>query len=667
MNITELARRLKIPTQQLKEELPKLGFDIGRRAIKIDDAVADKVVKLWQDKQKKMRESQYVVVERRLADGTQPVKQTREVELPAKLSPREFSALLGLPVTTIVGELFKNGVMASINELIDFETASIIAQDLGFSTKAAVAKSTVDEHKEAKSLLELLKEAPGAKLEPRAPVVVVMGHVDHGKTTLLDTIRSTNVAGSESGAITQHIGAYQVETKGRKLTFLDTPGHEAFSAMRSRGGRLADIAIIVVAADDGLQPQSIEAIEIAQREKLPFVIAINKVDKDTADIERVKKALAELNLLPEDWGGKTICVPISAKKSTGIPELLDMVLLLADIEKLQANSKRLAVGTIIESHLDKGEGPVATALVQTGTLKVGDWVVAGESAVGKVRAMRDFRGATIPTATPAMPVRVLGLKQVPRAGDVFRVVEDEADVRELMRKQPKYQRPPELEQAPVVAEKKEGEEAAPVRSVLNIMLKTDVLGSREAIIGSLKDVKAEGASVKVVRATLGSITEHDVIQAEAAQASLFGFHVPVLPQAEMLARTKGVFAKSYDVIYDILDEAKRQLERKLKPELLRSEIGEAQVVQVFRRGKNDSIVGCRVIKGLVRANTVARVLRGGVALADLKLTGVRIGKEVVAEVSEGGECGIMLQGPPLADVGDRLELYHEEVHKRTIA
>lgn len=667
MNITELARRLKIPTQQLKEELPKLGFDIGRRAIKIDDAVADKVVKLWQERQQKIRESQYVVVERRLGDGQLAPRASREVELPPKLSPREFAALLGLPVTTIVGELFKNGVMAAINEPIDFETASIIAEDLGFKTKAAAHRATVDEHKEAKALTDLLKEPAGAPLAPRPPVVVVMGHVDHGKTTLLDTIRSTNVAATESGAITQHIGAYQVETKGRKLTFLDTPGHEAFSAMRSRGGRLADIAIIVVAADDGLQPQTLEAIEIAQREKLPFVIAINKVDKDTADIERVKKALAELNLLPEDWGGKTICVPISAKKNTGLPELLDMVLLLADMEKFQANSHRPAVGTIIEAHLDKGEGPVATCLVQTGTLKVGDWLVVGDSMAGKVRAMRDFKGQTLAAAVPSTPVRVLGLKQAPRAGDVFRVIEDESTVREVLRKQVKYHRPAEL--ASVVAapaETKEGE-TAPATVTLNIMLKTDVLGSREAIVGSLNEVKAEGAGVKVVRAALGSISEHDVLAAEAAGAVLYGFHVPLLPQVEALARSKNVFAKTYDVIYDLLDEAKRQLEAKLKPELLRNEIGEAKVLQVFRRGKGETIIGCRVTRGLVRGATVARVLRGGVALADLKVGGVRIGKEAVTEVSEGGECGVQLQGPPLTDVGDTLEFYHEQVRKQTIS
>ncbi len=665
MNITELARKLKIPTQQLKEELPKLGFDIGRRAIKIDDIVAEKVTQAWAERQRKLKVSQYVVVEKRLSDGTVAPRAERSVSLPAILTPREFAALTGLPVATIVGELFKNGIMASINERIDFETASIIAQDLGFKTTAATDQAEeLAEAKEATSLGELLAESDTTKLQARPPVVVVMGHVDHGKTTLLDAIRSTNVAAGESGAITQHIGAYQVTEKGRKVTFLDTPGHEAFSAMRSRGGRVADLAIIVVAADDGLQPQTLEAIEIAQREKLPFLIAINKVDKETADIERVKKALAELNLLPEDWGGKTICVPISAKGKKGIPELLDMVLLLADVEKIQANLERLAVGTIIEAHLDRGEGPVATALVQTGTLRLGDYLVAGLVA-GKVKAMRDYTGAVLREALPSTPVRVLGLKQTPRAGDMFRVVSDEAEVREVLRKSSKFQRFVELPK--VLASDSEAQAEVPVQATLNVMLKTDVLGSREAIVNSLAQLAGGGVAVKVVRTGLGTITEHDVIQAEAAKAVLLGFNVPLPPSVALLAKTKGIVVGSYKVIYDLLDEVKRQLTTLLKPELVRSEVGEAQVVQIFRSGKRDMIVGCRVTRGLVRAGTVVRSLRSGSLLAEFKLTEVRLGKEVVTEVAEGGECGLKLVGEPLLQVGDSLEVYHEEIRNRVIA
>ncbi len=662
MNITELARKLKIPTQQLKEELPRLGFDIGRRAIKIDDVVAEKVTQAWAERQKKLKASQYAIVEKRLGDGTAQPAAQRSVALPPTLTPREFAALLGLPVATVVGELFKNGIMASINERIDFETASIIAQDLGFATSAATSNEEVAEEKEATTLTGLLAESDTSMLKPRPPVVVVMGHVDHGKTTLLDAIRSTNVAAGESGAITQHIGAYQVTEKGRTLTFLDTPGHEAFSAMRSRGGRVADIAIIVVAADDGLQPQTLEAIEIAQREKLPFLIAINKVDKETADIERVKKALAELNLLPEDWGGKTICVPISAKAKKGIPELLDMVLLLADIEKLQANPNRLAVGTIVEAHVDKGEGPVATALVQAGTLNVGDYLVVG-SVAGKVRAMRDYTGVTLKAATPSTPVRILGLKQAPRAGEVFRVASDEGEVREVLRKAPKFQRSVEL---PKIQSESESENQTPVAAQLNLMLKSDVLGSREAIVASLASLTKDGVGVKVVRTGLGTITEHDVLQAEASHAVLLGFNVPLQPQAEMLAKAKGVVVGTYKVIYDLLDEVKKQLTTLLKPELVRSQLGEVRVVQVFRRGKRDMIVGAKVVRGVVRGSTVVRALRGGQVVVEGKLIEVRLGKEVVGEVAEGGECGLKFQGDPVVEIGDTLEVYHEEIRNRVV-
>ena len=664
MNITELARRLKIPTQQLKDELPKLGFDIGRRAIKIDDAVAEKVVKLWSERQRGLQASQYVVVEKKFSEGIETKGAQRQVELPATLTPREFADLLGYPVTTIVGELFKNGIMASINERIDFETASIIAQDLGFATKPQTAvTTTVDEQAGVATLLELMQEDDQTKLMARPPVVVVMGHVDHGKTTLLDAIRSTNVAAGESGAITQHIGAYQVEEKGRKITFLDTPGHEAFAAMRARGGRLADVAIIVVAADDGLQPQTLEAIEIAQREKLAFLFAINKVDKETADIERIKKSLAEINLLPEDWGGQTICVPIAAKKKQGIAELLDMVLLLADMAKLQANPNRLAAGTIIESHLDKGEGPVATTLVQTGTLKVGDNIIAGSSG-GKVKAMKDFRGVSMLSCGPSTPVRILGLKQVPQAGDIFKAVADEAEVREVLRNSHKFQRAVAL---PTVVANDENDENIVAKTILNLILRADVLGSREAIVTSLKQLNQSDAAVKIVRTGLGSITENDVIQAETNKAVILGFNVPLLPAAEMAAKAKGIHVKTYDVIYDLIDDVKQQLSALLKPELVRNQIGEAQVVEIFRRGKRDMIVGCRVTRGLVRSNSKARVLRAANQIAEMSLSEVRLGREVVGEMSQGGECGLHLLGEPAVEVGDVLEIYHEEVHNRVIS
>ncbi|MFZ5390669.1 MAG: translation initiation factor IF-2 [Patescibacteria group bacterium] len=685
MNITELARRLKIPTQQLKDELPRLGFDIGQRAIKIDDAVANKVIKLWQEKRQTQQQDKYVVIEKKLnKDAVEAVK--KEVVIPARISPRDFATLLKLPVTAVMAELFKNGVMAAINEVIDFETASIIAQDLGYVTKAAANQDKIDqEEKEGINLKELIKEE-SVNLQVRPPVVVVMGHVDHGKTTLLDAIRSTNVAAGESGAITQHIGAYQVEMRPkviptsqdseagqesvvqqvRKITFLDTPGHEAFSSMRARGGRLADIAIIVVAADDGLQPQTLEAIEIAQKEKLPFLVAINKVDRETADIERVKKALSEVNLLPEDWGGKTICVPISAKKNQGIIELLDMVLLLADMEKLQADPGRLAIGTVIEAKLDKGEGPVATVLVRTGTLRVGDWVIAGQVG-GKVKGMRDFMGRSVTEAIPSMPVRILGLKQVPQAGDVFRAVLEEEEVRSVLRKAPRFQHSPQNSNELIDSTTDDGKDNNDLGPAVNIILKTDVLGSREALLSSLFGLSGQEVKVKVIKTALGSINEADVIQAEASGAIVLGFNVPLQPAAQNLARSKKVFVQTYKVIYDLLDEVKKQLTSLLKPELIKHQLGTVEVIKIFRQGKSEQIVGVRVTEGSVKGKTKAYLSRTGMTSPVVfDLQEVRLGKEIVGEVGQGGECGLNLKGREVLLVNDRLEIYHEEIRHRAV-
>ncbi|MFH1866560.1 MAG: translation initiation factor IF-2 [Patescibacteria group bacterium] len=690
MNITELARRLKIPTQQLREELPRLGFDVGFRAIKIDDKVAGKVMKLWSERKQVKTQENYVVVEKKLGAAVEPIR-TKEVAIPKILTTRELADLLGLPVTTVIGELFKNGVMASINERVDFETASIIAQDLGFITKQQdePASEQASEQAEVANLTELLKEADTSKLMNRPPVVVVMGHVDHGKTKLLDAIRETNVVEQESGAITQHIGAYQVEVwpKGtpksrggeadrgilrqaqddqthrvRLITFIDTPGHEAFAAMRSRGGRLADLAIIVIAADDGIKPQTLEAIEIAQREKLPFLIAINKIDKDEADIEKLKKSLAELNLLSEDWGGKTICVPISAKKKMGLDELLEMILLLADMEKFTTNPNRPAAGTIIEGHIDKGEGPVATALVQTGTLNRGDYVIAGKAA-GKVRAMKSFLGKDITEASPSTPVKILGLKNAPVTGDVFKVV-TEQEARQSLRTVSSYQRHFAL---PTVSADSTGEkEKENEVPGLHIVLKTDVLGSREAIIDSLKKLSTSGVEVKVVKAGLGNITEADIALAEGVGALVLGFHVLVVPQAQSLAKEKKVFVQSYTVIYDLLDEVKKQLSILLKPELIRTQIGKGKVLAIFRRGKKDTIFGLKVTDGTVKAETKLKIISG---LADGKeslIEGVRLGKEVVGEMTQGGECGIKLKGAVKIEVGDLVEIYHEEIRQRHV-
>jgi len=664
MNITELARRLKVPTPQLREELQRLGFDIGFRAIKIDDRVAAKVIKLWTAKKEQKVNSSYVVVEKKI--GAAPVvTKTKTASLPAILTTRELADILKLPVTTVIGELFKNGVMASINERIDFETASIIAQDLGFTTLAQETSKDLAaaEAGQAKDLGELLQGDSVADLKPRPPVVVVMGHVDHGKTKLLDAIRETNVAEGERGAITQHIGAYQAIAKDRLITFLDTPGHEAFAAMRSRGGRLADVAIIVIAADDGVQPQTIEALEIAQREKLPFLIAINKVDKADADIEKLKKQLAELNLLPEDWGGKTICVPISAKQRTGLDTLLEMVLLLADLEKFTANPNRLAVGTIIEAHIDKGEGPVATALVQAGTLRRGDSIIAGRAG-GKVRAMKNFSGKDIIEAKPSTPVKILGLKLEPVVGDIFKVV-SEKEARQSLKKTPNYHRQSAL---PTVVVSKTDDDDKKKDDIpgVHLILKTDVLGSREAILSSMEKLSTPDARVEVVKVGLGNITETDIAQAEGLNALVMGFQVSATPPAKSLANEKNIFVGTYTVIYDLLDEVKKQLNVLLKPELIRTQIGQGKVLAIFRRGKKDTIIGVKINVGSVKPGTKCKIIAAA-AGGEYLVEEVRLGKEQVNEVAQGGECGLKLKGQAAVDIGQPIEIYHEEIRQRRVS
>src|SRR3989338_3710667 len=419
MNATELARKLKIPTKELLEILPAVGFDIGRRAIKIDNRQAQKIIEQWPRLLAEYKEKLAAVA------ATEEVVETKtegpkKIAIPAVIRVRDFAQKLAIPLSKVMADLMKNGVLSSMNEEIDFDTASIVGQDLGFEVVSDNQSSGQEEKNKSETLETLLAETDKTKLKMRAPVVVIMGHVDHGKTKLLDAIRKTNVMEGESGGITQHIGAYQVETehKGAKktITFLDTPGHEAFKAMRSRGGQIADLAILVVAADDGLKPQTLESLAIIQKEKLPFIVAINKIDKESADIERVKKELTEVNILPEDWGGKTITAPISALKGQGIKELLDLALLVADMEELKADASGTAVGTIIESHIDKGEGPVATVLVQAGTLNREDLLIVGPVA-GKVKALKDWNGADVDRATPGMPVKILGLKNLPEVGE----------------------------------------------------------------------------------------------------------------------------------------------------------------------------------------------------------------------------------------------------------
>jgi len=432
MNVTELARRLKIPTSELKELLPRLGFDIGKKAIKVDDKSAYMIID-------KIRDNPDIVEDFRkenmpeaeeITEGITP--DSPEIEIPSIITVRDFAELLEKPVASIIQELMKNGILANLNEQIDYETANIIAEDFGFVTKA---KNEIQDNKQNDENIEEMISKASDNPQVRPPIVVVMGHVDHGKTQLLDTIRKSNVVAKESGGITQHIGAYQITKNDKKITFIDTPGHEAFTAMRSRGARVADIAILIIAADDGIKPQTEEVIKIIDNAKLPFIVAINKIDKPEADIEKVKNQLAQKDLLPEDWGGKVITVPISAKNGEGIDDLLEHLLLLADVEKenIQADPNQPAIGTIIESHIDKGEGPVATVIIKSGTLKNNDSVQVGQ-VVGKIKFMKDHAGKIIKEASPSTPVKILGLKNIPAVGDILQTLKADASLKKMMKK-----------------------------------------------------------------------------------------------------------------------------------------------------------------------------------------------------------------------------------------
>ncbi|MCX6785687.1 MAG: translation initiation factor IF-2 [Candidatus Komeilibacteria bacterium] len=667
MNVSELARKLRITTAELLEKLPELGFDIGRRAIKIDANLVDKIIVAFEADQRKKRllNDQAQVTEVKLNSAAATVKPLEKiVKIPEVIIVKDFAEKLNLPVTKIIAELIKNGIMSSLNERIDFTTATIIGEDLGYKVEHLSEEETAEIKAEdtSEKLKAILKRSEGKNAIARPPVVVVMGHVDHGKTKLLDAIRQTNVVAGESGGITQHIGAYQATERNRLITFLDTPGHEAFKSMRSRGSKIADLAIIVVAADDGLKPQTLEVINLAQRENLPFVVAINKIDKPGADVERVKKELAEINLLPEDWGGKTICASISAKEKKGINELLDMVLLVADMEELKADPHIPAIGTIIESHIDKGEGPVATVLIQAGTLHVGDLIIVGEVG-GKIKALKDFTGQEVKAAGPSMPVKILGLKSIPIVGDILEVSSDLKKIKELTKKTGYKKEIQAAVTAPVSAEKED--EAASVPA-LKVVVKSDVLGSQEAIVEALNKYQDPEVKLSLVKKGLGNVTDVDVLDASATGAVILAFRVNSFPSAEDLAHDKGVEVLFFDIIYRLLEEVEARLKKLLKPEIIRTELGKVQVLAIFKTEKKEMIVGGKILEGRIVPGTKAKVLRAGEFITLGNLTEVRSGKQIVAEALKGESSGLKFVGEPVIQENDVLEIYQEEVKDRQL-
>ncbi|MBP9864602.1 translation initiation factor IF-2 [Patescibacteria group bacterium] len=668
MNVSDLARRLKVTPNDLLEKLPSLGFHVGMRAIKIDDVLGEKIFKKWVENERRERLRDSLVMGSRSKSATDAPVAQKTVMVPQVINVRDFAGRLNLPVTKVIQELMRAGILASQNERLDFETASIIAEELGFSATLEVAKKDdgIETVQAMDRVREVLEGEDVEKLVARPPVVVVMGHVDHGKTKTLDAIRSTNVMGGEAGGITQHIGAYQVVKKDRNITFIDTPGHEAFTVMRSRGAKVADIAILVVAADDGVQPQTKEAINIIQAAKLPFVVALNKMDKEGVDPERVLSQLSEMGVTTEAWGGPVPLAKISAKTGMGIDELLDVVLLVADMnaDKVRANPNRLAVGTVIESHVDKGEGPVATILIQAGTLHRNDHLGIAGAAYGRVRMMRDWTGKMVNEAGPGMPVKILGFRMAPAVGDILEVPSDPS-LLEVKKMKSVQQVASQLTATKSNTVKTEKESQ---KKVLNVILKCDALGSLEALLGMFEKVQHDDVGAEVIQKGLGNVNENDILRADNSQPSVvYAFNVIVPQQIKVMARDKGVDVTEYKIIYELFDDVIRRLNILVPPEVIVTPLGEFETVAIFRTEPGRMVVGGVVKDGKVLAGEKARVWRGEEPIGLGTIDSLQSGKQTSKEAHAGQECGISFKGKVKIMPGDRIEIFHEEVKERKIS
>ena len=570
------------------------------------------------------------------------------------LTVQQLAESLGKPATEVIMKLMKMGTMASLNQEVSFEVASQVASEYGFTLEVGGQEENSEEEIEA--LMEI-EEDREEDLKPRPPVVTVMGHVDHGKTSLLDAIRSTHVTNSEAGGITQHIGASEVSINGQKIVFLDTPGHEAFTAMRARGAQVTDIAILVVAADDGIMPQTIEAINHAKAAGVPLIVAINKIDKPSANPDKVKQELSEQGLLVEDWGGDVIAVPVSARQKTGIDTLLEMILLVAEMEELKANPDKRAVGTVVEAELDKGRGPVATVLVQGGTLKVGDPIVCG-LASGKVRAMINSKGKRVKTAGPSTAVEILGLSEVPQGGDQFVAVPSDKVARNIAEKRQQIAREEMLKANQRMSldqffdQMNEGQ----VKD-LNVIIKADVQGSVQAVKQSLEKLSNDEVGVRVIHGGVGAINESDVTLAAASNAIIIGFNVRPVPSAESLAEKESVDVRSYTIIYKAIEDIQAAMSGMLDPEYRDEDTGKAEIREVYKISGVGTVSGCYVTSGKIYRNGKVRIVRDGIIIHEGEILALKRFKDDVKEVNNGYECGMSFVNYNDIKVGDIVEAY----------
>ena len=624
-------------------------------------------VKLSKSEMEVLRKFEHQVEKEKKKEEKKAKEKTKKKEeeeikiiyIPKVITVRELAELLDVPANKVIAELLKRGVLATINQPVPPETALEVAEAFGYLAE-------IKEEQEPEETIVLEEEQESEEnLQPRPPIVVVMGHVDHGKTTLLDYIRKTNVAEREKGGITQHIGASMVELPdGRKITFLDTPGHEAFTTLRARGAQVTDIAVLVVAADDGVMPQTIEAINHARAFNVPIIVAVNKIDKPNADPMKVRRELSEHGLIPEEWGGDTIFVDISAKTGQNVDQLLEMILLLAEIMELKANPNKRARGTIIESKIDKKRGPVATVIVQDGTLRVGDYFVAG-TTYGRVRAMFDDKGRQVKEAGPSTPVEVLGFEELPEAGDQLIVVKDEKTAREIAEKRKEKKEREEKLQTIRLEDIYKKIQAGETKE-LRIILKTDTMGSLEALKKSLEELSTEKVQVRVIHGAVGGITENDIMLAKAAEAIVIGFNTRPDPKARELMEKERVDVRLYGIIYEAIEDVKKALVGLLEPIKKEEVLGMAEVRATFKIKKVGTVAGCYVLNGKLVRGAKARLIRNGVVVYDGEIESLKRFKEDVQEVSAGYECGVKLKDYNDVKVGDQIECYEIRYEKPTL-
>lgn len=582
-----------------------------------------------------------------------------KIELPASIVIRDLAQKIEKSPIDLIKKLMSNGVMATINQAVDFDTAAIVVAEYGFEAVPEVVEEVVVETGEVPLWRQMIAGEDEARLTNRPPVITILGHVDHGKTSLLDVIRQTDVAAGEAGGITQHIGAYQVEHKGRTITFLDTPGHAAFTQMRARGAQGADIVVLVVAADDGVMPQTREAIAHAKAARVPIIVALNKIDKANANPEHVKQQLAEQELVPDEWGGNTMVIPVSAKQKQGIEDLLEAVLLVADNTSIKANTNGKVIGTVIEAELDKSKGVMATLLIQNGTLESGDIVVAG-TAHGRLRALSDYRGKPVKKAGPSTPVAVMGLSDVPSAGDLFEVVGSEKEARLMVAERLALAKSQAQAKKKVSLEDLFSSVQAGEAKELNLIVKADVQGSLDPIVSELNKLGEGEIGIKVLYAETGNIGDNDVMLASASNAIMIGFNVQVDVSARRMAEKEGVDIRLYEIIYRMTEDIEKALSGMLEPETKEQIIGRAQVLAVFSASKFGKVAGCRVTEGELRRNAKVRLYRGTDIVYEGDMGSLRHEKDDVKEVRQGYECGVGFKSFNDIQVGDQIVCYTVE-------